>query len=236
MTTCRIEGCRYKYTHTSVYHTCKCGDKGHGQRECTDNTAKENLKQFYKEEIPPLFQCTLGTCGDDKKYHTSSAHSCTICNMRHSETECLQKHKYYELPCPMCKTINFIDKKLKKIYGLLNKCVICLTNNVELLYPQCGHVIICIECFNECIRNSHNELLDETDEAYYINRGRNILQSLPGNIYCELYGGMGCVWFIKRVNDEYSAFFMHSDCWGQYGPDTDDRPKLELFLSGANKV
>ena len=50
--------------------------------------------------------------------------------------------------------------------------------------------------------------------------------------------GMGCMMYVKR--DDFKSkpeyFFMHSDSWGQYGVETDDRPKLAKFLEGYKKI
>ena len=45
---------------------------------------------------------------------------------------------------------------------------------------------------------------------------------------------MGCIWYARRNNnfEKIELFFMHSDNWGQYGPLTDDRPKLNAFIDG----
>lgn len=53
-------------------------------------------------------------------------------------------------------------------------------------------------------------------------------------IYTKIYGEMGCTWYARRNNifEKIELFFMHCDNWGQYGPTTDDRPKLEKFLEG----
>jgi hypothetical protein len=57
-------------------------------------------------------------------------------------------------------------------------------------------------------------------------------------VFTKVYGGMGCIWYAKRSNtfEKIKLFFMHSDNWGQYGPNTDDRPKLDAFLSGYSCV
>jgi hypothetical protein len=53
-------------------------------------------------------------------------------------------------------------------------------------------------------------------------------------VYTLIYAGMGCSWYARRNNnfENIELFFMHSDNWGQYGPATDDRPKLDKFLEG----
>jgi len=65
-----------------------------------------------------------------------------------------------------------------------------------------------------------------------------IFDSTVGKCYTSLYGGMGCMWYAKRdyYDGAISLFFMHSDSWGQYGKNSDDRPKLEAFISGYTQV
>jgi hypothetical protein len=57
-------------------------------------------------------------------------------------------------------------------------------------------------------------------------------------IYVEMYEEMGCIWYAKRDNlcEKIILFFMHSDEWGQYGSQTDRRPKLAKFISGYERV
>ena len=59
---------------------------------------------------------------------------------------------------------------------------------------------------------------------------------MEDKIYTILYGGMGCLWYVKRdsSSSEPKAFFMHGDSWGQYG--TSDVPELTKFLHGYTKV
>ena len=52
------------------------------------------------------------------------------------------------------------------------------------------------------------------------------------NPYVTMNGGMGCTWYVRKNNDTIEGFFMHSDNYGQYGPDTDHRPYLEQFIEG----
>jgi hypothetical protein len=50
--------------------------------------------------------------------------------------------------------------------------------------------------------------------------------------------GMGCCFYCKRdgTDGTIELFFMHSDSWGQYGPETDERPKLNEFLQGYTET
>jgi hypothetical protein len=68
-------------------------------------------------------------------------------------------------------------------------------------------------------------------------RARNKIGLNKNNVYTIMYGGMGCMWYAKRNNyGKISLFFMHSDCWGQYGPDSDMRPQLKTFLEDYQEV
>lgn len=57
-------------------------------------------------------------------------------------------------------------------------------------------------------------------------------------VYTKVWGGQGCTWYARRANnwEKIELFFMHGDNWGQYGEDTDHRPRLEKFLEGYRCV
>lgn len=80
-------------------------------------------------------------------YHTIDAHNCDICYKRakHSLFECPNRIK--KIQCPICRTENSITNNQKKIYGLTDKCSICLDNSVEILFEKCSHCCVCNECF-----------------------------------------------------------------------------------------
>ena len=48
--------------------------------------------------------------------------------------------------CPICRTYNE-KSKVVKAFGLEDKCKICLENNVERFFSECGHAVACEECF-----------------------------------------------------------------------------------------
>ncbi len=107
-------------------------------------------------------------------------------------------------------------------------------------YSHTSESHICSKC-NErhfetfCTRNTSSQsFVDQTSESYAISEGKKVLGNTSGYVFDEFYAGMGCQWFVKRnsTHSPISAFFMHSDNWGQYGLQTDDRPKLIAFLSG----
>ena len=49
---------------------------------------------------------------------------------------------------------------------------------------------------------------------------------------------MGCTWYVRRDHKdaELKGFFLHGDCQGQYGEDTNDIPKAEAFVSNYEKI
>ena len=57
-------------------------------------------------------------------------------------------------------------------------------------------------------------------------------------VYTTVYAGMGCCWYVTRENnwEKFKLFCMDSDSWGQYGPETDNRPILEKFIAGFRLV
>ena len=54
--------------------------------------------------------------------------------------------------------------------------------------------------------------------------------------HAQFYSGMGCKIYVKNYKGVISGIFMHSDSWGQYGPRTDDTPKLDKFLKRTQLV
>jgi hypothetical protein len=80
---------------------------------------------------------------------------------------------------------------------------------------------------------------DEYKEKKYLKiQIRNKLKWQEHMVYTIVYAGMGCQWFARRDNnfEKIELFFMHSDQWGQYGKDTDDREELNKFLEGYRYV
>ena len=55
------------------------------------------------------------------------------------------------------------------------------------------------------------------------NEAKKILEDKSGKTFTEIYAGIWCQWFVKRngINSQFSYFFMHTDNWGQYGPEID---------------
>ena len=55
------------------------------------------------------------------------------------------------------------------------------------------------------------------------------LQQNPDK-FVKFYVGMGCDIYFKAKGTSAEGIFMHSDSWGQYGPETSDRPIFDKFI------
>ena len=91
----------------------------------------------------------------------------------------------------------------------------------------------------ESYRTTFGQNKDSYKEKKYIQiKARKLMKWEEHKIYTTVYAGMGCVWYAKRINNwkKIKLFFMHSDNWGQYGPDSDDRPILKEFIEGFSFV
>jgi len=147
--TCKVNECRYNKTHTTKGHKCgTCGLYGHGILECHSPYKIYELKRYFNDIMPPELQCRVEHC-QYYLYHSIYAHNCKICNKReqHSERNCPLKP--FKVNCPICRTENTIKNNHKQIYGLSDKCSICLENNVNILFPDCCHCCICNECLEK---------------------------------------------------------------------------------------
>ena len=81
MTYCKVNGCRYAATHTTVAHKCgTCGGYGHGQTECADHNLVRQLSFFFLETIDPSERCTAPLCSN-RATHTTQGHACRFCDV-----------------------------------------------------------------------------------------------------------------------------------------------------------
>lgn len=172
-----------------------------------------------------MLYCLAYKC-DHHDCHSTDGHYCHKCNCYgHGMTECGDELKL---------------KKLKK-----ESSKISIPIKYQCNIPHCEHKNNhtfnghkCRICKNfghshlECTKNI--KLQDKIFENHATIAARKIMALTCGKIFVRCYVGMGCMYFCKRddVDKPIELFFMHSDNWGQYGPETDDRPKLDKFLEG----
>jgi len=75
---------------------------------------------------------------------------------------------------------------------------------------------------------------DENEIKRAIGEAKTKFGSQDGKIYTKIYSGQGCEWYAKRtgLRNPIQLYFMHGDAWGQFGPQSDNRPKLNKFCRG----
>ena len=140
---CKVSGCIDKNNHVTRGHLCNiCNQYGHGTIECDNIELKEELKKDF-DIISPENQCTVNYCAF-KIFHTFFGHYCEICNVYKINCIC----EFTHLSCPFCRTYcGIYDWDDVKLFGLNEKCNICLVNIIDTRLP-CGHVI-CQKCISK---------------------------------------------------------------------------------------
>jgi hypothetical protein len=148
---CKVRWCRFDYTHSTNGHKCgKCGEYGHGETECNSQYYKDLLKKYHNEVLPDDLHCTVKNC-QSKQYHTIDAHHCPNCQLRitHTISDCMAiipTHIIsYDVKCPICRADNHITKHVK-LFGISDKCCVCMESVVDVLLPDCGHCCVCLKC------------------------------------------------------------------------------------------
>lgn len=169
---CKVEKCRFSHSHTTISHKCGiCGKYGHGERECNNLLKINNLHKYLHETLEISNQCKIAGC-KYSLYHSINAHHCSKCNKReHSSRTCpllINNNKIYNVICPTCRCNNIFPKNNIQVYGIDNNCVICLHKNVEIFFPSCGHVCVCIDCCNELNVIINEEILTKNYNIEYI--------------------------------------------------------------------
>ena len=147
---CRVIGCEYPHTHITSGHLCSiCGNYGHGQIECSNSYLVYKLYDKSKYDyIPYRLQCRSPGCLT-KHNHTIDYHICELCYQYHSKKYCPKNKKDntdHTIDCPICRKINNINLEDSKVFGLTEQCKICLTNEVNILLPECKHCCLCLDC------------------------------------------------------------------------------------------
>jgi hypothetical protein len=75
---------------------------------------------------------------------------------------------------------------------------------------------------------------EEAERKYNITLD-NYIPILDNNMYSSKYMGMGCILYIRKKNDILDTLYMHSDNWGQYGPETDHSNIYIKFIEDLNE-
>lgn len=232
---CKVKNCRYPNSHTTYGHLCGfCYKYGHGQFECNSIYLRNKLLK-YDDILPESEWCTFKKC-KFKYFHNTEAHHCDKCKKRsHSIEDCPMNKKRYILKCPICKVSNIIDSNYK-IFGLSEKCKICHTNEINIYLSNCGHACICFDCMlhlKKDLPNLYKHIIEQKHiPQELVNLSIQKFKYNNSKIYLKEYGGMGCIWYIRRKNldSPLEAFFLHSDNQGQYGEETSHIPLMGEFI------
>jgi hypothetical protein len=226
---CKVTGCRYPSSHVSTGHKCgRCSQYGHGQYECKK---PESKVEGLSDTIPEYMRCEMPGCRY-KQYHTTHGHSCNICRKWGVECSC----PYKTVKCPVCRDVNkYTYTNPLRIFGLSQKCSVCMENDIELMLPGCRHACLCLICLEKLTVDERKEMKGSDEMERFFATARRRLGD-RNNVYVVEYAGQGCAWYIKRVGGSVTGFFLHGDNHGQYGPETNDLPRLEIFLTGCTEI
>lgn len=151
--------------------------------------------------------CMVKNCRYNSNHRTYD-HKCGKCEESgHGMIECgnismIEKLKSYNNKCKYCMR----DKHMKK----------CPLNGTMSLDRDISSHRVCDIIDNIDLKNQ----LDACIEDKNIKNGE----------YTVMYGGMGCVWYIRKNYNINEYFFLHSDNQGQYGDDTSDIPRYNAFI------
>jgi hypothetical protein len=239
---CQVYLCRHKTSHVTAGHLCgQCKNYGHGQAECGRQDKVNNLKQYKSEVMLQDNWCTMKDCGF-RWSHCNMSHNCRICHKNHNITDCSrykpkEPEPNNEIECPICCKKSKVFTKPKIHFGLSETCKVCTSNTINIVLP-CGHICLCDECYIEMLINKQDQPNLNPMHDNLKDKAINILAQHEGKIYCIVTAGMGCSMYYNRdhVNSIFKSFFMHSDDWGQYGPDSDKTPELNEFLNGYIEI
>tara|TARA_B100001093_G_C26218739_1_gene755169 strand:- start:87 stop:563 length:477 start_codon:yes stop_codon:yes gene_type:complete len=146
------------------------------------------------------------------------------------------------IDCPLCRASNEFYLSEPKVEST-EKCSICLEELSDVKFPNCGHVCVCSNCLIQLWNNVKYKIITKNDGQYEhfdntFDTALNIFGNKEGKIYTQVNIGMGCLFYLKRnfYGDQVKGFFMHNDCWGQYGPATSEVPFRNHFLYGYNEI
>jgi hypothetical protein len=163
--------------------------------------------------------------------HTTIGHKCGVCGVYgHGEGECNSDDKKTKL------TKYFKDK--------LDEDNQCSFNSCKYKWSHSTIAHHCSKCGeNHESKDCYIMSLPEVQSRYYhilVNHSTMFpfSQYMNGknNIRININVGMGCLIIIRKKNNDIQCIFMHSDDWGQYGPQTDLTPRYEKFIEGLEDI
>jgi hypothetical protein len=165
---------------------------------------------------------------------------CKVAGCRFSHTHCTKSHL-----CPKCEQFGHGQIECRNNYKQTNlikyfndelpihlQCTVENCSNKKYHTTSAHHCSKCKERHpeNQCtINNSMVLNIIDSNKDYIDNL-------LLNNNYTIFYAGMGCQVYVRKKNNIVDGIFMHSDSWGQYGPVTDETPRLLKFISNIGHM
>jgi hypothetical protein len=166
--------------------------------------------------------------------HTTQAHRCGTCGeFGHGQMECREE---------VLK--DYLQQFNTDIMSQYMWCDLCpSTSEFRKTHTRDAHV--CQNCLERTTTHSHDQCIIQDFDVFKQRFAgmedletfeTHLLQQHGDNIYTILYAGMGCSLYVRHKNGTIKALFMHQDAWGQYGPTSDDTPKLNKFIEDCEQV
>nr|QFG74647.1 MAG: hypothetical protein [Megaviridae environmental sample] len=162
--------------------------------------------------------------------HTTSGHICGVIGCKYPYGHGQVEHYDFEL------------RNKLKIYKFdtLPKDKQCTVYNCQHSYNHTNEAHHCYKCKRRINHSSEDCIVQNIDDAcrkWVFNKSKiDEFIKFKNNIIFQINVGMGCSLFILKKNNVLSTIFMHSDSWGQYGPETDDSKVLIKFQEGLTLV
>ena len=162
--------------------------------------------------------------------HTTAGHRCGIVGCLHPYGHGQVEHYNNDLKC---KLVNYANdsmpvEKRCTVYG----CKYPWSHSCNSHY--------CYKCKRRGAHGSRDCIIQSLDSASqkwgWDKEKIEEFVYFKNNIIFEIYVGMGCAVFVSHKNNVTNTIFMHSDSWGQYGPEADDTPILNTFREGLDCV
>jgi hypothetical protein len=153
MNYCKVSGCRFPFSHTTIAHRCGiCSAYGHGQIECGKPDMCRALTDDYtystNKELADSVQCSISGCPYPFS-HMTSAHHCYGCGKRGVNccwgfTRSARNKTLENIECPSCKAINSVDCDLQIFTG--GDCIVCMEPKKMVILKTCKHANVCFDC------------------------------------------------------------------------------------------
>jgi hypothetical protein len=225
---CDIPGCQYRTKHHRDAHICQYCRENHAENDCTSRrTIHRNVapQPNMAPQANPAPQPNMAP-------QAQPVHEPMQIDNSPPTPPITEMH----VMCPVCRENNIVKSNQKKVTGVDNVCVVCRDKNSDVFFPKCGHICVCVDCCQ--LLNQQNQPQSQVDIvlAPDVQPTQQFAETrmgqTPGRIYIIVPAGMGCCWYIRRndVGQPIETFFMHSDNWGQYGPESSDVPQLQNFI------